>query len=127
MFEGTNVDITATLWVEVSSDGTTWRRARNVPAATETGRNCRELRAILASYAAVLEAAASRHSEVPAWLRIVAQNAESGIVLGVIPRRWNADAERYESTGGEWMVTDDSTAYQAWCLALANARLTAAA
>lgn len=127
MDERAEINVTADLWIEVSDDGTTWRRSKVAPPARETGRNCRELRAIVAAYVAVVEAAASRMTPVQPWFRIVAQGTESGTVLAVVPRRWDPDAERYETTGGEWMITDDSTAYQAWCLNLARVRLTAAA
>jgi hypothetical protein len=124
--ERTRIDAIVDLWVEVSDDGTTWRRSERVDTAQETGRDCRELRAILATYVAVMEATGSRLTPVRNWFRVVMQGAESGTVLAVVPRHWNAAERRYEITGGEWMITDYSTAYQAWCLNLVRTRLTAA-
>lgn len=124
MNERAEVNATVTLWVEVSNNGTTWAPTARTETATETGRDCRELRAILASYVAVMEATGSRYAPVRLWFRVVMQGVDDGAVLAVAPRRWDPDANRYVTTGGEWMITDNSTAYQAWCLSLARARLT---
>ncbi|MBA9050820.1 hypothetical protein [Streptomyces griseofuscus] len=105
------------VWYEISADGRKWRTASvyGRERAVERVETASELDKILASYSRVLEASAAvLTSDRPAFVRTVIQGQKTRRVLGVCPRRWNADARRYEPTGGEWCVTDTPDACLAW-------------
>ncbi len=123
--ETMRIDAVVHIWIEASENGQEWFRSERAETVTETGRDCRELRAILATYVRWAEIMGPRWPTIRPWFRVVMQGAESGTVLAVVPRRWNAERWVYETTGGEWMITDNSAAYQAWFLNLARTRLTA--
>lgn len=114
--ESRRLDVDVNLWVETSVDGRLWTRSVRVPEAQETGRDCRELRAILATYVAVCEAAGPKFVPVSPWFRVVMQDSATRGVLAVVPRRWRMSANMYETTGGEWMITDTPPAYRAWII-----------
>ncbi|WP_143196575.1 hypothetical protein [Streptomyces sp. MJM1172] len=126
MFSETRrIDAEVDLWVETSTNGTEWARSVRVPDAQETGRDCKELRAILATYVAVVEAIGPRFVPMSPWFRVVMQDRETGVVLAVVPRRWSVGAGMYETTGGEWMITDTPPAYRAWIIDTVRSRVVA--
>ncbi|WP_030855251.1 hypothetical protein [Streptomyces sp. NRRL S-475] len=125
MDESQRIDVTMFLWVETSTDGRTWAHSQRVPKAEEYGRDCRELRAIVNTYVRMVENIGPRFNPVSPWFRVVVQGTESGTVLAVVPRKWNAELRQYESTGGEWLITDHPKAYHAWCLNLIRSRVLA--
>jgi hypothetical protein len=121
--ESQRIDVDVDLWVETSYDGTTWARSERVPTATEHGQDCKELRAILATYVAVIEAIGPKFVPVSPWFRVVMQGRETGTVLAVVPRRWSVGANVYETTGGEWMITTTPPAYRAWIIDTLRSRI----
>ncbi|MGW0929605.1 hypothetical protein [Streptomyces sp. NPDC002644] len=110
------------IWWETSEDGQTWERPAKAPqTAHEVARTPEELHMLLRAYTGVLENAAAR-LRAP-WVRMVAQGEDTGRVLAVVPRRWNADTRQYESTGGEWQVVDRPSDLAAWVVDLTRARV----
>jgi hypothetical protein len=121
--ETRRLDVEVDLWVETSTNGQEWARSKRVPDAQETGRDCKELRAILATYVAVVEAIGPRFVPMSPWFRVVMQDRQTGGVLAVVPRRWSIGGNMYETTGGEWMITDTPPAYRAWIIDLVRTRV----
>ncbi|QPB09824.1 hypothetical protein CPT_Shady_063 [Streptomyces phage Shady] len=119
------LDVTVDLWVETSADGRVWKRSERVPGAQETGRDCKELMAILRAYTRVIETIGPMYDPVSCWFRIVIQGTETGRVLAMVPRHWNELTQTYDPTGGDWVITDYPDAYFAWIADLMRVRVSA--
>ncbi|MFE4367977.1 MULTISPECIES: hypothetical protein [unclassified Streptomyces] len=116
MDETARIDLTVNLWVEVSDNGETWKRPEPRMLATETGRDIREVFAILRSYVALSDAMGLSQTPVVPWHRVMMQGLTTGSLLAIVPRAFSFREQRYVATGGQWLITDTPRVAERWMM-----------